>query len=127
MSESAVMSDVDHADRFVGVLHGMGCQFGIDDFGSGVGSLVKLRELAIDYLKIDGAYTCDLAAEGLNYQVVSAVTSLARTVGFRVIAEQVEEQQDFDTLRELGVDFIQGYFVERPHRLGSASEPRSVA
>jgi diguanylate cyclase (GGDEF)-like protein/PAS domain S-box-containing protein len=127
MSESAVMSDLDLAERFVGVLHGMGCQFGVDDFGSGIGSLVKLQELAIDFLKIDGAYTHALGSDGLNYKVVSAITQLAKAVGFRVIAEQVEEQEDFDALRELGVDYIQGYFVNRPHRLGSPGSSRSVA
>lgn len=118
VGERAVMSDLSHARRFVGVLHGIGCRFGIDDFGSGIGSLASLRELSIDYLKIDGAYTRDLDSDSVNHQVVSAITRLARTMGFRVVAEQVEEQADFDVLRELQVDFIQGYFVERPSPLG---------
>lgn len=118
VAERAVMSDLSHARRFVGVLHGIGCRFGIDDFGSGIGSLASLRELSVDYLKIDGAYTRDLERDSVNHQVVSAITRLARTMGFRVIAEQVEEQADFDALRELQVDFIQGYFVERPAPLG---------
>jgi diguanylate cyclase (GGDEF)-like protein/PAS domain S-box-containing protein len=118
MSETALMADLDHARRFIGVLHGMGCQFGLDDFGSGVGSLMRLRDLQIDYLKIDGAYTRHLVADRLNRQVVSAVTQLAKTVGFRVVAEQVEKEEDFDALRELGVDFIQGNFVSRPQPLG---------
>jgi diguanylate cyclase (GGDEF)-like protein/PAS domain S-box-containing protein len=118
MSETAVMADLDHARRFIGVLHGMGCQFALDDFGSGIGSLVRLRDLQIDYLKIDGAYTRHLVADRLNRQVVSAVTQLAKTVGFRVVAEQVEKEEDFDALRELGVDFIQGNFVSRPQPLG---------
>jgi EAL domain-containing protein (putative c-di-GMP-specific phosphodiesterase class I) len=118
IAERAVMSDLSHARRFVGVLRGIGCSFGIDDFGSGIGSLSSLRELSIDYLKIDGAYTHDLAYDSVNHQVVAAITRLARTMGFRVVAEQVEEQADFDALRELEVDFIQGYFVERPAPLG---------
>jgi len=118
ISERAVMSDLSHARRFVGVLHGIGCCFGLDDFGSGIGSLASLRELSIDYLKIDGAYTRDLANDSVNRQVVGAITHLSRTMGFRVVAEQVEEQADFDALRELEVDFVQGYFVERPSPLG---------
>ena len=118
MSESAVMADLQHAKRFIGVLHGIGCSFGIDDFGSGVGSLGRLRELSIDYLKIDGVYTRGLSTDSVNHQVVAAITRLARTVGFQVVAEQVEEQEDFDTLRELEVDFIQGNFVNRPAPLG---------
>ena len=126
MSEEAVMADLDHARRFVAVLHGMGCQFGLDDFGAGVGSLAKLRDLTIDYLKIDGNYTHDLDRDSLNQQVVSAITRLAQTVGFKVVAEQVEEQEDFDALRDMGVDFIQGYFVSRPTRLGESGSAVSV-
>jgi diguanylate cyclase (GGDEF)-like protein/PAS domain S-box-containing protein len=123
MSERAVMADLGHARRFVGVLHGIGCRFGIDDFGSGIGSLASLRDLSIDYLKIDGAYTSELEQDSVNHQVVSAITRLARTMGFRVVAEQVEEQADFDALRALEVDFIQGYFVERPTPLGEGQPP----
>ena len=118
MNERAVTADLSHARRFISVLHGMGCRFGLDDFGSGVGSLASLRELSIDYLKIDGAYAQGVARDSVNRQVVSAITQLARTVGFRVIAEQVEDQEDFDALRELHVDFIQGYFVQRPLPIG---------
>jgi len=121
MSEQALTADLERARRFIAVLHGLGCQFGIDDFGSGVGSLSRLRGLPIDFVKIDGAYTRALGTDTVNYQVVAAVTKLARTVGFRVIAEQVEHQADFDALRDLQVDFIQGHFVERPAPLGRAA------
>lgn len=115
--ETAVMADFEHARRFAGVLHGIGCQFGLDDFGRGIGSFASLQELSIDFLKIDGIYTRDLVPDGLNHQVVSAITRLAKTVGFKVIAEQVEEQADFDVLREVGVDFVQGYYVQPPEKL----------
>jgi diguanylate cyclase (GGDEF)-like protein/PAS domain S-box-containing protein len=121
VTETALMADLDRAERFASVLHGMGCQFGLDDFGSGVGALASLKGLDIDYLKIDGAYTHDLRADSLNAQVVSAITKLAKTVGFKVVAEQVEAQADFDALREMGVDYIQGNFVDRPHRMGESS------
>lgn len=127
ISESAVMERVDQARRFAAVVHGMGCQFGLDDFGSGLGSFTTLRELSIDFLKIDGTYTRDLRPDSLNHQVVSAITGLSRILGFRVIAEQVETQADFEMLRTIGVDFIQGNFVDRPHRLGEAPTSLSVA
>jgi len=117
ISESAVMSDLEHARRFVGVLHGIGCEFGLDDFGRGIGSFTSLQDLSIDFLKIDGAYTRDLVPDSLNHQVVTAITRLAKTIGFQVIAEQVEEQADFDALRDIGVDFVQGYYVQRPEKL----------
>jgi EAL domain-containing protein (putative c-di-GMP-specific phosphodiesterase class I) len=117
INEMAVLSDLDHARRFIGVLHGMGCQFGLDDFGSGIGSFSSVKDLGIDYLKIDGEYTRDLGVDGLNYQIVSAVTHLARSMGFKVVAEQVEQQEDFAALRELGVDFVQGNYVQEPRSL----------
>ena len=126
VGETAVMERFDQARRFVAVLHGIGCQFGLDDFGSGLGSFTTLRDLSIDYLKIDGTYTRDLRPETLNHQVVTAVTAVSRILGFRVIAEQVETQGDFETLRSIGVDFIQGNFIDRPHRLGEPNTALSV-
>jgi diguanylate cyclase (GGDEF)-like protein/PAS domain S-box-containing protein len=126
VSEQAVMSNLEHARRFVSVLHGIGCKFGLDDFGTGVGALASLRDLSIDYLKIDGKYTRDLQRDKLNQQVVAAITGLAKTVGFRVVAEQVEAQGDFELLREMGVDFIQGFYIDRPHRIGEAAAPQAA-
>ena len=90
VTESAVLSDIDHARRFIGVLHGMGCSFGLDDFGSDVGSLASLQGLDIDFLKLDGVYTHNLTTNSVSQDVVSAVTRLSKAVGFKVIAETVE-------------------------------------
>jgi Amt family ammonium transporter len=117
VTEPAVLRDVDQARRFIGVLHGMGCSFALDDFGSDVGSLASLKGLDIDFLKLDGVYTHNLAGDSVSQEVVSSVTRLSRAVGFKVIAEQVEHQADFDGLRDLGVNFIQGNYVEAPHAL----------
>ena len=102
------------------MLHGIGCEFALDDFGSGLGSFASLKLLPVDYLKIDGSYTRDLSTDQINQEMVSAMIKLARTLEFRVVAEQVEAQEDFDWLREVGVDFIQGNFIEPPVALGSA-------
>jgi EAL domain-containing protein (putative c-di-GMP-specific phosphodiesterase class I) len=119
VTESAVLGDIDHARRFIGVLHGMGCSFGLDDFGSDVGSLASLQGLDIDFLKLDGVYTHNLTTNSVSQEVVSAVTRLSKAVGFKVIAEQVEDQPSFDGLRDLGVNFIQGNYVEEPTSLGN--------
>jgi len=119
VSESAVVNNLEHAKRFVGVLHGMGCRFGVDDFGSGIGSLASLQGLNIDYVKIDGAFTRNLDTDTVNQEVVGAITRLSKAVGFKVVAEQVEDQASFDNLRDLGVNFIQGNYIEPPSSLGS--------
>lgn len=121
VTESVVTTDIQHVQRFIEVLHGIGCEFALDDFGSGLGAFSKLKTLPVDYLKIDGAYTRGLPNDDINQEMVSAMIKLARTMQFRVIAEQVESQQDFDWLRDVGVDFVQGNFIEEAAPLGSAS------
>lgn len=120
VNEGAVTSNIQHARRFIEVLHGIGCEFALDDFGSGLGAFSNLRNLPVDYLKIDGSYTRNLASDQVNQEMVTAMIKLARTMEFRVVAEQVEEQADFDWLREVGVDFVQGNFVEAPAVLGKS-------
>jgi len=119
VTEAAILSNVQHAQRFIEVLHGIGCEFSLDDFGSGMGSFSSLKHLPIDYLKIDGAYTRNLQADAVNQEMVLAMIKLARTMQFRIVAEEVEHQEDFDWLRDVGVDFVQGHFIEAPMPLGS--------
>ena len=121
ISESAVVANLDHARRFVGVLHGMGCQFALDDFGSGVGSFSNLKNLPMDYLKIDGSFMRNLAADSVNQAMVAAMIKLARTLNFKVIAEQVEDAAALDAVRRMGVDYVQGYAVGRPQPLSLAA------
>ena len=121
VTEKAILSNVQHAQRFIEVLHGIGCEFSLDDFGSGLGSFSSLKHLPIDYLKIDGSYTRNLTSDEVNQEMVSAMIKLARTMEFRIVAEQVEHQEDFDWLRDIGVDFVQGHFVESPATLGTTA------
>jgi EAL domain-containing protein (putative c-di-GMP-specific phosphodiesterase class I) len=120
VTEGAILSNVQQAQRFIEVLHGIGCEFSLDDFGSGLGSFSSLKHLPIDYLKIDGTYTRNLLSDQVNREMVSAMITLARTMEFRIVAEQVEQQEDFDWLRDSGVDFLQGNFIEAPATMGAA-------
>ncbi len=117
ITESAVVANLDHARRFVGVLHGMGCQFALDDFGSGLGSFSNLKNLPLDYLKIDGSFTRNLARDTVNQAMVTAMIKLARTLNFKVIAEQVEDSAALEAVRRMGVDYVQGYAIGRPQPL----------
>jgi EAL domain-containing protein (putative c-di-GMP-specific phosphodiesterase class I) len=119
VTESAISTNLQYAQRFIEVLHGIGCEFALDDFGSGLGAFSSLKHLPIDYLKIDGTYTHNLESDQVNREMVGAMIKLARTMQFRVVAEQVEEQSDFDWLRDAGIDFVQGNFVDEPAALGS--------
>ena len=121
VTEAAILSNVQQAQRFIEVLHGIGCEFSLDDFGSGMGSFSSLKHLPIDYLKIDGTYTRNLQADEVNQEMVLAMIKLARTMQFRIVAEEVEHQEDFDWLRDVGVDFAQGHFIEAPMPLGGSA------
>jgi diguanylate cyclase (GGDEF)-like protein/PAS domain S-box-containing protein len=117
ISEAEIMANLEKARRFISVLHGVGCQVAMDDFGSGVGSLVKLRTLSVDYVKIDSTYTRGLEDDEVSQELVSALVRLAKQLNFAVIAEQIEDSNTLDLLRKMGVDFLQGYVIERPHPL----------
>lgn len=121
IAESAVVADLDAARRFVGVLHGMGCQFALDDFGSNLGSFASLKNLPMDYLKIDGSFMQNLARDSVNQAMVSATIKLARSLNFKVIAEQVEDAAGLDAARSVGVDYVQGYAIGKPRPLNLAA------
>jgi Amt family ammonium transporter len=102
------------------VLHGMGCHFALDDFGRGLSSFANLKNLSLDYLKIDGYFIRNLASDNVNQAMVTAMIKLARSLNFQVIAEQVEDMSSLDSARRMGVDFVQGYQVGRPQPLALA-------
>jgi diguanylate cyclase (GGDEF)-like protein/PAS domain S-box-containing protein len=121
ISEATVATNLDAARRFVGVLHGMGCKFALDDFGSNLGSFSSLKNLPMDYLKIDGSFMNNLARDSVNQAMVTATIKLARSLNFKVIAEQVEDAAGLDAARRIGVDYVQGYAVGRPKPLNLAA------
>jgi len=121
IAENAVVANLEQARRFIGVLHGMGCRFALDDFGSNLGSFANLKNLAVDYLKIDGSFFKNLARDSVNQAMVTAMIRLARTLNFKVIAERVEDAGAVDAARRMGVDYLQGYAIGRPEKLGMAA------
>jgi diguanylate cyclase (GGDEF)-like protein/PAS domain S-box-containing protein len=123
VTESSVVANLDHAQRFIAVLHGMGCEFALDDFGSGLSSFSTLRTLPMDYLKIDGSFINNLAGDTVNQAMVAAMIELSRSLNFRVVAEQVEDQQSLDTVTDMGIDFAQGFVFGRPQPLSMIPSP----
>lgn len=121
MTESAAIANLEHARRFASVLHGMGCRFALDDFGSGVGSFSNLKNLPLDYLKIDNSFTRNLARDSVNQALVAAMIKLARTLNFQVIAEGVEDNASLDYARRMGVDFVQGNVIAKARPLSAAA------
>jgi Amt family ammonium transporter len=117
VTEQSVMDNMEQAQRFIGVLHGMGCRFALDDFGRGLSSFGNLKSLPLDYLKIDGLFIRTLAADSVHQAMVAAMIKMARTLNFQIVAEQVEDAAALEAARKMGVDFVQGYHLGRPQRL----------
>jgi EAL domain-containing protein (putative c-di-GMP-specific phosphodiesterase class I) len=123
VTESSVVANLDHARRFIAVLHGMGCEFALDNFGSGLSSFSTLRTLPMDYLKIDGSFIRNLAADSVNQAMVQAMIELSRSLNFRIVAEQVEDQTSLEAAKSMGIDFVQGFVIARPQPLSVLPNP----
>jgi diguanylate cyclase (GGDEF)-like protein len=121
VAESSVIGNMEQARRFVDVLHGMGCRFALDDFGTDLGGFANLKQLPMDYLKIDGSFIRDLGRDTVSQAMVSAVVGMARTLNFRLVAEQVEDVASLEAARAMGIDFVQGHAIGRPRPLAPAA------
>jgi EAL domain-containing protein (putative c-di-GMP-specific phosphodiesterase class I) len=117
ITESAVVSDIVTAARFAERLHDIGCHFALDDFGTGYAAFTYLKNLPIQYLKIDREFVRDLADNGRSRAVIAGIVSLASGFGQRTIAEGVESEATLELLGEMGVDMVQGFHVGRPAAL----------
>lgn len=122
ITETALIENLDSARRLGDRLRKRGCRFALDDFGTGFAGLSSLKSLPLDYVKIDREFVRDLCANASDQHVVRAVIDLARGFGLQTTAEGVEDQATLDLLRELGVDYAQGYFIGRPAPLGDIAE-----
>lgn len=114
ITESTAISNLMSATRFMSILRGMGCKFALDDFGRGFSSYGYLKNLKIDYLKIDGAFVRDLASDPLDYAMVESINQIGHIMGVQTIAEFVESKEALEKLITLGVDHVQGYQLGKP-------------
>jgi PAS domain S-box-containing protein len=117
ITETTVVTDEQAATRFVEQMHALGCRIGLDDFGTGYGTFTYLKQLPIDYLKVDVEFVRDLAENPASRKVVEAIVSLAESFGLKTIGEGVEDEQTVELLRRLGVDYVQGFHLGRPEPL----------
>ena len=112
--ETAAIVSPAEASEFLGELRRRGCSIAIDDFGVGMQSFERLKELPVDLIKIDGSFIRNVAQRGKDYALVQASVAVARAFGAMTVAEYVENEETVVCLRELGIDWIQGYLVSKP-------------
>ncbi len=114
LTETSAVTDLHDAQRFIESLHRTGCKVCLDDFGTGFASFAYLKHLDADILKIDGLFIRDLPRDTDNQVFVKAIVDVARGMGKATIAEFVENAEILAMLRDLGVDYVQGYHLDRP-------------
>ncbi len=95
----------------------MGCRFILDDFGKGLSSLGYLRNLPLDFLKIDGSFVRGMTDDPIQAALVASIHEIGDIMGLRTIAESVEDEETLEALRRVGIDYAQGFLLARPEPL----------
>lgn len=129
ITETSAISDLSSAIKFISSLKKVNCRFALDDFGSGLSSFGYLKNLPVDFLKIDGMFVKDMATEPIDHAMVKSINEIGHVMGMKTIAEFVENDTIKNHLIELGVDYAQGYGIGRPRpfdEILSLSRPTSV-
>lgn len=117
ITESVAIGSMESAANLIDAVGNLGCRFAIDDFGSGLASFQYLRQLDVDYLKIDGSFIRDIENNRVDYAMVKSINEIGQTLGKRTVAEFVENDSALLELMHIGVDYAQGYAQHRPQPL----------
>jgi EAL domain-containing protein (putative c-di-GMP-specific phosphodiesterase class I) len=125
ITESTAISNFMSATRFMSILRGMGCRFSLDDFGRGFSSYAYLKNLQVDYLKIDGSFVRDLANDAVDHAMVDSINQIGHIMGVQTIAEFVETEEALEQLIHLGVDHVQGYQLGKPRPMVQSARANS--
>jgi EAL domain-containing protein (putative c-di-GMP-specific phosphodiesterase class I) len=114
VTETATIANIATAADFIREIKKLGCKFSLDDFGSGNASYQYLKNLPVDFIKIDGAFIKDIHTSKDDYALVKSMQEIAHLMGKWTIAEFVENDEIIAILREIGVDYLQGYGIHKP-------------
>ncbi len=119
ITETAAIANLSTAKKFISTLKGLGCRFALDDFGSGLSSFGYLKNLPVDYLKIDGMFVKDIVDDPIDYAMVKSINEIGQVMGMKTIAEFVENDKIKAILSEVGVDYAQGYGIAKPQSINA--------
>jgi EAL domain-containing protein (putative c-di-GMP-specific phosphodiesterase class I) len=118
ITETAAIARLDKATHFIQEMRELGCHFSLDDFGAGMSSFAYLKHLPVDFLKIDGGFVKDMADDPIDRAMVEAIHSVGHVMGKKTIAEFVDGERVIAALKQIGVDYAQGYGVAKPRPFG---------
>lgn len=124
ITETAAVANLSKVVHFIGEVKAMGCLFALDDFGSGLSSFAYLKNLPVDFLKIDGAFVKDIADDPMDLAMVQAINAIGHVMGLKTIAEYVSSPAILERLQDIGVDYGQGYHLGLPRPLGDDATAR---
>ena len=117
ITETSVISSLSQAKHFIHEMQKRGCSFALDDFGTGLSSFDYLRELPVEYVKIHGSFIRDVLDDPPDHAMVEAIAEISHMMGKRTIAECVENPALLDAVRNMGIDYAQGYHFAYPEPL----------
>ncbi|AOU99068.1 hypothetical protein BI364_14965 [Acidihalobacter yilgarnensis] len=120
ITETAAITNLSHARLFIHTLKARGVRFSLDDFGSGMSSFAYLKDLPVDYIKIDGCFIRDLLDDNLDHAIVTSICDIGRVLGIKTVAEYVETESVIERLREIGIDYAQGFWIGKPQPIPDA-------
>lgn len=114
ITETVAVNNLGLALKFIEKIRRYGCKFALDDFGAGVSSFGYLKNLPVDYVKIDGVFIRSIHNNAVDQAMVRAIAQVSAVMGMRTIAEFVENRESLDLLRDMGIDYAQGYWIAKP-------------
>lgn len=117
VTETSAVTNLSSATNFIETLKQSGCQFSLDDFGAGMSSFTYLKNMPVDYVKIDGSFVRDLCEDKIDYATVKAIHEIATSMGKQTVAEFVTSEKTVELLKELGIDYAQGFALHKPEPL----------
>jgi len=126
ITETAAISNFAEAIKFAQAMRSIGCEIALDDFGSGLSSFAYLKNLPVDYLKIDGSFICDIDKSPINYAMVRSINELGQIMGIKTVAECVETQEALSRLKNIDIDYVQGFFLHIPEPLIKTQDDSNV-
>jgi len=126
ITETVAVTNIQKAQLFMSELKKMGCQFSLDDFGTGLSSFAYLKLFPVDKIKIDGSFVHDICENEVSHAMVSAISDIARVMKIETVAEYVQSKETMAALNEIGVDWAQGFYLAEPARLSDLFENAQI-